>query len=42
MIPKWSAEEVIRIKRAANERAISIKNDNDLKSLHPEFTFADR
>ena len=30
----WSAQGVIRIRRSANERALSIKNDNDLKSLY--------
>ena len=38
----WSAWGVIRIRRTANERALSIKNDNDLKSLNPDFVFRDR
>ena len=38
----WSARRVIKIRRNANERALSIKNDNDLKSLHPDFVFRDR
>ena len=38
----WSAQGVIRIRRTANERALSIKNDNDLKSLYPDFVFRDR
>ena len=33
---------VVRIRRTANERALSIKNDNDLKSLYPDFVFRDR
>ena len=33
---------VIRIRRTANESALSIKNDNDLKSLYPDFVFRDR
>ena len=28
-------------RRTANERALSIKNDNDLKSLYPDFVFSD-
>ena len=38
----WSARRVIRIRRTANERALSSKNDNDLKSLYPDFVFRDR
>ena len=38
----WCAWGEIRIRRTANERAISIKNDNDLKSLYPDFVFRDR
>ena len=38
----WSAQDVIRIRRTINERALSIKNDNDLKSLYPDFVFRDR
>ena len=38
----WSARGVIRIRRTANETALSIKNDNDLKSLYPDFVFRDR
>ena len=38
----WSASGVIKIRRTANERALSIKNDNDLKSLYPGFVFRDR
>ena len=38
----WSARCVIRIRRTANEKALSIKNDNDLKSLYPDFVFRDR
>ena len=39
----WSAWGLmIRIRRTANERALSIKNDNDLKSLNPDFVFRDR
>ena len=38
----WSARGVIKIRRTANERAVSIKNDNDLKSLYPDFVFRDR
>ena len=38
----WSAWGVIRIRRNANERALSIKTDNDLKSLYPDFVFRDR
>ena len=38
----WSALGVIRRRRTANERALSIKNDNDLKSLYPDFVFRDR
>ena len=37
-----SARGVIKIRRTANERALSIKNDNDLKSLYPEFLYRDR
>ena len=37
----WSARGVI-IRRTANESALSIKNDNDLKSLYPDFVFRDR
>ena len=37
----WSARGMIRIKRTANDRALSIKNDNDLKSLYPDFVFED-
>ena len=39
---KWSARGVIKITRTANERALSIKKDNDLKSLYPDFVFRDR
>ena len=38
----WSARDAIRIRRTANERALSIKNDNDLKFLYPDFVFRDR
>ena len=38
----WSASGVIKIRRTANERALSIKNDNDLKSIYPDFVFRDR
>ena len=40
----WSARGVIRIRirRTANESALSIKIDNDLKSLYPDFVFRDR
>ena len=38
----WSARGAIRISRTANEKALLIKNDNDLKSLYPEFVFRDR
>ena len=38
----WSAWGVIRIRRTANERALSIKNDNDLKSIYPDFLFRNR
>ena len=38
----WSARDVIKIRRTANERALSIKNDNDLKSAYPDFVFRDR
>ena len=38
----WSARGVIKIRRTANERTLSIKNDNDLKSLYPDFVFRDR
>ena len=38
----WSALGVIRIRRTANDRALSIKNDNDLKSLYPDLAFRDR
>ena len=38
----WSTRGVIRIRRTANEKALSIKNDNDLKSLYPDFVFRDR
>ena len=38
----WSAWGVIIIRRTANERALPIKNDNDLKSLYPYFIFKDR
>ena len=37
----WSTRGLIRIRRTANERALSIKNDNDLKSLYPDFVFRD-
>ena len=37
----WSARGVIKIRRTANERALSIKNDNDPKSLYPDFVFRD-
>ena len=37
-----SARGVIKIRRTANERALSIKNDNDLKSLCSDFVFRDR
>ena len=37
----WSASGVIKIRRTANERALSIKNDNDPKSLYPDFVFRD-
>ena len=38
----WSTRGVVRIRRTANERALSIKNDNDLKSLYTDFVFRDR
>ena len=38
----WSARGVIRIRRTTNERSLSIKNDNDLKSLYPDFEFRDK
>ena len=38
----WSARGAIIISRTANEKALLIKNDNDLKSLYPEFVFRDR
>ena len=38
----WSARGVIRTRRTANKSALSIKNDNDLKSLYPDFVFRDR
>ena len=38
----WSPHGVIRIRRTANERALSVKNDNDLKSLYLDFVFRDR
>ena len=38
----WSARGVIRIRRTANEKALSIKNDDDLKSLYPDFIFRGR
>ena len=38
----WSARGVIKIRRTADERALSIKNDNDLKSSYPDFVFRDR
>ena len=38
----WSAWGVIIIRRTANERALPIENDNDLKSLYPYFIFKDR
>ena len=28
----WSAQSVVRIRRTANEKALSIKNDNDLQT----------
>ena len=34
-----SARGVIRIRRTSNERVPSIKNDNDQKSLYPDFIF---
>ena len=37
-----SAWGVIKIRRNANERALSIKNDNDLKFLYPDFVFRDK
>ena len=37
----WSARGVIKIGRTANERALSIKNDNDLKSVYLDFVFRD-
>ena len=33
---------MIRIRRTANKKAQSIKNDNDLKSLYPDFVFRNR
>ena len=39
---KWSVCGVIRIGRTANERALSIENDNDLKSLYPDLVYRDR
>ena len=38
----WSARGKIKIRRTANESALSIKNHNDLKSLYPDFVFRDR
>ena len=38
----WSAQGVIRTRRTANKSALPIKNDNDLKSLYPDFVFRDR
>ena len=38
----WSPWGVTKIRRTANERAQSIKNDNDLKSIYPDFVFRDR
>ena len=35
----WSAWGMIKRRRTANERALSIKNDNDVKSLNPDFVF---
>ena len=37
-----SARGVIKIRRTANERALSTENDNDLKSLCSDFVFRDR
>ena len=37
----WSVWDLIKIRRTANERTLSIKNDNDLTSLYPEFVFRD-
>ena len=38
----WSTRDVVRIRRTANERALSVKKDNDLKSLYTDFVFRDR
>ena len=38
----WSARGEVRVRRTAKERALSIENDNDLKSLYPHFVFRDR
>ena len=35
----WSAWGMIKRRRTANERALSIKNDNDVKSVNPDFVF---
>ena len=38
----WNAWGVIRIRKTSNERELSIKNDNDLKSLYADFVFKDK
>ena len=38
----WSVRGVIRIRRTTNEKALPIKNDNDLKYLYPDFVLRDR
>ena len=38
----WSARGVIVIRKTANERALPIKNDNNLKSLYPYLIFNER
>ena len=38
----WNARGAIRIRKTSDERALSIKNDNDLKSLYADFVFKDR
>ena len=38
----FTPRSVIKIRRTANESALSIKNDNDLKSIYPDFVFRDR
>ena len=38
----WSVQGVIKMKITTNEKALLIKNANDLNSVYPDFVFRDR